>query len=165
MSRTFMMCLKKIEWYVRLLDVWCSNLVRVGRHRKTGPELLQNPSVKDSENGLHSLSVGPGETKRISYTSEWGMIRCISFSVGSRCSDLCSSFIYVFIYLFIYLFIWLYSSKVEDLLGTSSLKMLTEKYANIQCQSVKPITLFQALLSEWLVPSSCPALDSHNWWW
>jgi len=36
-------------------------------------------------------------------------------------------------------------------------------FANTQCQFRGPIELFQTLSSEFLVPFSHPALDSHNW--
>jgi len=40
-----------------------SGLVRADRHGKTGPELLQNPLVKDGKSGSQSLCAGTGETK------------------------------------------------------------------------------------------------------
>jgi len=83
MSRMFKIRLKKTEWYVRLPDAQHSGLVRVGiRHRKTGPELLQNPSVKDGDTDLYSISlcIGPGKAKRIPYTSERGVNSYIVFS-------------------------------------------------------------------------------------
>jgi len=70
MSHMFMMCLKKLRGMFDYLMRDVPALLRAGRHGKTGPELLQSPSVNNGESGMHSFCTGPGKTKRIPYTSE-----------------------------------------------------------------------------------------------